>query len=165
MQLTDEQVAWVVLRVGWRGEDATVALALALATSGGNTSYRVPASTGPESWRVGLWGISLSRYPGLAKFDLTDPIIGARAAIQLWYATGQMWDWCQAWTGQGYVPFLGRARRAVAAPSKAAPIGDTPPADIERAGAATARNMLADPRTDSPLIGGLRPIDLPPHQL
>lgn len=165
MQLTDEQVAWVVLEAGWRGEDAVVAVALALATSGGDSGYASGTVAGQPPDRIGLWGVSVARYPGLAGFDLTDPIISARTAWKLWHVSEHTWAWCEAWTGEGYVATLGRARAAVARPSRTAPIGDTPPAVEELDAAARATAAIRDPRTREPLIGDLRPPDLPPHQL
>lgn len=165
MQLTDEQVAWVVLRVGWRGDDAVVALALALATSGGNTGYGAGTAAEPASHHRGLWGIDLDRYPGVRKFDLADPMVSGVVAIQLWHATDHRWDWSQAWTGQGYVEFLGRARAAVAVPSRTAPIGDLPPVNSAREAAATAHNLITNLFEQRTLIGDPRPIDFPPHQL
>ncbi len=165
MQLTDEQAAWVVLRVGWRGDDAVVALALALATSGGNSSYGAETATEPALRRRGLWGIDLDRYPGVQKFDLADPMVTGVVAMQLWHATDRRWDWSQAWTGQGYVQYLGRARAAVAAPSKTAPIGDSPPANSAREAAATAHNLIINHAGERTVIGDPQPIDFPPHQL
>lgn len=165
MQLTDEQVAWVAQDAGWRGEDLVVAVALALAVSDGDAAYGGPVAGHAGGVHVGLWGLSVLRYPGLDKFDLTDPIIAARTAWKLWHATEHRWDWCPAWSGEGYVRTLGRARAAAAAPSRTAPIGDTPYADPERSAEALGVAEVQHPRTREPLAGDLVPIDLPPHTL
>ena len=162
MRLSDAQVAQVVADVGWRGEDAVIAVALALAASGGRADL---GGGGPDDlglWQVGLWQISLLRYPGVAKWDLTDPSTAGRVAYALWLSSGGLWDWCPAWSGEGYLEQVSRARAAVAAPSRTAPVGDAAPADVERAAATTATEMVADQRVRGPLVGGLPPVQVPP---
>ncbi len=165
MRLTDAQVAQVVLDVGWKGEDAVTAVALALAASGGDPTLGGPDGESLGQWGVGLWQLSVLRYPGVAKYDLTIPHVAARAAHALFLVTEGLWDWCPAWPGELYQEYVSRARAAVATPSRTAPIGDSPPADVERGAAATATGMIADPRQTGPLIGALPPVDLPPHRL
>ena len=142
MILTDQQLAQIVLDVGWQGDAAVTAVALALAASGGDAALGGPSDDDLGAWGVGLWQVSMLRYPGLAKFDLTDPLTAARSAHALWHATGHLWDWCPAWSGERHLEFEGRARAAVAAPSRVTAIGDTPPADDVRSAAATATSTL-----------------------
>jgi len=162
MRLSDGQLAALVLEVGWRGEDAAVAVALALAASGGEPALGGPGRDDLGAWGVGLWQLSVLRYPGLSKYDLTEPIVTARAAHALWTVTGGLWDWCPTWQGEVYQEYLQRAREAMASPSRTAPVGDASPADVERSAATIATGMVADQRESGPLVGDLPPVRFPP---
>jgi hypothetical protein len=98
-KLTREQIASHARAAGFTGNDINIAVAVALAESGGDTHAHNPV---PPDDSYGLWQINMlgsmgperrKRY-GLAKNDdLYDPAVNARVARGIWNGSG----W-KAWT-------------------------------------------------------------------
>jgi hypothetical protein len=77
MPLTSGQIAMHAMTAGFRGADLPMAIAVALAESGGNPNAR--ALTSREDSR-GLWQINVRAHPEFATVNLYDPATNARAA-------------------------------------------------------------------------------------
>lgn len=75
--ISDVQIAEHASRAGFRGADLNMAVAVAIAESGGNTSARNLSSR--EDSR-GLWQINVRAHPEFASSNLYDPATNARAA-------------------------------------------------------------------------------------
>lgn len=97
--LSREQIAFLAKGVGWKGSDVNIAVAVALAESGGNP--RAHNATPPDN-SYGLWQINMLGAMGpdrRKKFglqsneDLFQPAVNARAAYGIWKGSG----W-KAWT-------------------------------------------------------------------
>lgn len=157
MRLTPEQLAWLVTRAGWRGDDAADAVAVALAESNG---YVEAWARGPR-WAAhdyrGLWQVPVHLFPSLAQVDLFHPGVAAAVAYNLWQAYGGQFSWAGSWDGAHFHRFLPVAVAALAAPSPTAPMPEVDPAGL--AGGLDAA-IAGAVRGAAGRLGG--PIDLPP---
>jgi hypothetical protein len=94
---------------GWGGQDAVVAVAVALAESGGNTQAH--ATRGEDS--RGLWQINVAAHPQFANVNLYDPATNAKIAHDMWAAQG--WGPWSAHNSGAYLLFMPAAGAAVVA--------------------------------------------------
>lgn len=118
--LSDEQIAGIALNAGFTGNALTIAVAVALAESGGDPrAHNTNAATGDNSY--GLWQINMLGSMGPARRkqfgiskneDLFDPSINARAAFMLWKARGGFGDW-SVYNRGTYLTRMSRATAAV----------------------------------------------------
>ncbi len=109
-KLTREQIASHARAAGFTGDDVNIAVAVAMAESGGDTHAHNPV---PPDDSYGLWQINMlgsmgperrKRY-GLAKNeDLYDPAVNARVARGIWNGSG--WKAWTTYTRGTYKRFL-----------------------------------------------------------
>jgi hypothetical protein len=117
--LADRQLAAVARRAGcWRGGELPIAVAVALAESGGRTGVHGDVRLQGGGWgpSVGLWQIrSLTAQAGTGgqrdQEANTDPAVNARHACQIWQAEG--WGPWSTWRHGTYRLYLARARKAL----------------------------------------------------
>lgn len=107
--LTPLSVANYARGAGWGTTDATVAVAVALAESGGNTNAH--ATKGEDS--RGLWQINVAAHPQLGSSNLYDPAVNAQAAFGIWKTSG--WGPWSAHNNGSYLLFMPVAAASVAA--------------------------------------------------
>lgn len=152
--LADDKIAGIALNAGFTGNALTIAVAVALGESGGNTqSHNTNAATGDNSY--GLWQINMigsmgparRRQFGIAKNeDLFDPSTNAKAAHMLWKARGGFGDW-SVYNHGTYLRFMPRATTAVRKNGGAAVVtGSVDPNDP---------NAVNLNRPDTPLPDGI----------
>lgn len=123
-KLTAAQVAGYAKAAGWTGQDLAVAVAVALAESGGRTDARgdVALQTGTWGPSIGLWqirSIKADKGTGRLRDEAANlnPSTNARHAHQLWADQG--WSPWTTYTGGRYLAHLPAARAAAAAPAAA----------------------------------------------
>lgn len=104
------EIALVAARAGWRGLDLTVAVAVALAESRGNSNAHAVNSR--EDSR-GLWQMNIKAHPEMASLNLYDPETNAKAAYGLWKSQG--WGPWSAHNNNAYLLFMPVAQVAVQA--------------------------------------------------
>jgi hypothetical protein len=117
-KLSPEQIARHAHDAGFRGQDLTIAVAVALAESGGDP--RAHNSTPPDN-SYGLWQINMLGSMGPARRrefglesnrELFDPAENARAANKI-SGDGQSWTPWTTYTSGAYKRHLDEARRGV----------------------------------------------------
>lgn len=157
MRLTPGQIAWLVARAGWQGDDRADAVAVALAESAGQTeAHAYGPAWGGHDYR-GLWQVPVDLFPSLARADLFDAGVNAAVAFNLWRAYGGQFSWAGSWAGAYFHRFLEVAVGAMVAPSPVAPMPEVDPA---RVGGALDAAIAALGREVAGRLGS--PIDLPP---
>jgi hypothetical protein len=87
MNLSPSDIAQYASNAGWTGSDLVLAVAVALAESGGNPGVTGDLDITPGG-SVGLWQINLAAHPDLASENLTDPQTNANAAFSIYAAAG-----------------------------------------------------------------------------
>ncbi|WP_033440786.1 type VII secretion target [Saccharothrix sp. NRRL B-16314] len=117
-KLSPEQVARHAHDAGFRGQDLTIAVAVALAESGGDP--RAHNATPPDD-SYGLWQVNMLGAMGPARRrefgldsnrELFDPAVNARAANRI-SGDGQSWTPWTTYTSGAYKRHLDEARRGV----------------------------------------------------
>lgn len=91
MILNSSQIAQLAYKAGFRGEALNIAVAVALAESGGNTQAYNPetaAGTPPGSGSRGLWQIYGVAHPEFNNDSAFDPAINAKAAFKVFVEAG-----------------------------------------------------------------------------
>lgn len=134
--LSPLKIAELAHAAGWRGQDLTVAVAVALAESGGRPDAvgdrgLVTATWGPS---VGLWQIrslNAEKGKGTTRDELAnaDPATNARHAHQIWSSQG--WGAWTVHTTRRYLLFMPAAAAAVGARIAAGPIGSKAVGSVE----------------------------------
>lgn len=117
MILPAPYLAGLALAHGFAHDDAARAVAVALATSGGDTDYRLALPYGTPVDRRGLYGIDVCAWPEIAGYLLDDPDVNTAAAFALWRAAGDSFSWTPYATAAATDRFAGVARAAVDAPA------------------------------------------------
>lgn len=124
MALTFDEVARLALDAGFRADDdsAAIAVAIAKAESGFNPGVMGDVDLGGS---IGLWQVHLPSSPQHSAEDLRDPAYNARAAYAISRGGTNFNPWCtykpSACNGAGnnaYARYLSEARAAVARASK-----------------------------------------------
>jgi len=119
VKLGPERIAQLAYDAGFRGRDLAVAVAVAMAESGGDT--RIPGDTGIQdrTWSpsVGLWQIRslhADRGTGRMRDELANvrPAVNARHARAIWRERGGSFAAWSAYTNGSYRQYLDVARRA-----------------------------------------------------
>lgn len=127
MRWSPVEIARFARAAGFYGDALTTATAVALATSGGNSTYDHRAGpAGAGRWQ-GLWGIDTDRWPDYRDRDLHESNTAASATHSLVTVTGG-WDWSpvfRAGTHRQYLELAGttRTRLGVYEPAVRAFIG------------------------------------------
>jgi hypothetical protein len=89
--LNSSQIAKLAYQAGFRGDALNIAVAIAMAESGGNTAAYNPetaAGTPPGSGSRGLWQIYGVAHPEFNNESAFDPTINARAAYKVFIEAG-----------------------------------------------------------------------------
>lgn len=121
--ISDAQIAGAAKGAGFSGNNLVIAVAVALAESGGNTRAHNPRGLDNS---YGLWQINMLGQMGVERRkafgirsneELWDPNVNARAAkkIHSW----QGWSGWTTYTSGRYRIYLNRARKAAGNPSAA----------------------------------------------
>lgn len=114
--LSAVQIAQVASDAGFTGYDLNVAVAVALAESGGNTEAynpEVAAGTPAGQGSYGLWQIYAKVHPEFNSWNLFDPSANAAAAFSVYIGAGQTFlPWSTFKNGR-YQAFLQSASDAV----------------------------------------------------
>lgn len=103
---TDKQIAQYAYNAGWRGNDLTISVAVAIAESSGRTD--VVNAIGC----VGLWQV-FARVHNLNVNSLKDPQYNANQAYKIWKMQGWNRGW-SAYSNGAYKRYMSRATKAVA---------------------------------------------------
>lgn len=90
MSYSVAQLQQIALQAGWPASLAPTAAAVAMAESRGNPAARL--TTGRED-SIGLWQINTYAHPQFSKTSLMDPAYNARAALQVYGASGSFRPW------------------------------------------------------------------------
>jgi hypothetical protein len=102
-QLTDQQLANNAAYGGWSGNDRVIAVAVALAESGGKSDATHTNSNGSTDY--GLWQVnSIHGFPAA---ELLTPTGNAKAAYSVWQKQG--WKAWTTYKSGAYLPFMSRA--------------------------------------------------------
>lgn len=138
--LSDASIAQYARDAGFTGDDVAIAVAVALAESGGNPrAHNKNAATGDNSY--GLWQINMiggmgperrKRF-GLPNNEaLFDPATNARVAYGLFKSRGSWRDW-STYNSGSYLRFMSRGKKVAGGDGSALPSRpDTPiPDSIE----------------------------------
>lgn len=150
-------IAELAHAAGWRGKDLTVAIAVALAESGGRETARgdtglVDATWGPS---IGLWQIrslNAEKGNGTLRDELAnaDPATNARHAYQIWSSQG--WGPWSAHNNRRYLLFMPAATAAVAARVAAGPIGTKALGAVDDAATNLGGDVLETAQTGLALV-------------
>lgn len=109
-KLSSEQIAQYAANAGFTGQDLKIAVAVALAESGGNPRAHNPVGKDDS---YGLWQINMRGGLGPERrklFDISnneqlyDPAVNAKAAYLIWKRNG--WDAWTTYTHKKYEAFL-----------------------------------------------------------
>lgn len=142
---------------GWHGADLEHAVAVAMAATGGDDSYRWVIGPEPTIDLRGVFALDLVAHPHLADVNLYDPLTNARAARQLWLGADKSWGWHPSHVNGSYLAHVMEAREAARRPTR----HGEPPTDAMAAVAGrvverfvdTARRIAAG----ADRVGRLRP--------
>jgi peptidoglycan hydrolase-like protein with peptidoglycan-binding domain len=110
-QLTDHQLAEVAAGAGFAGQSLVLAIAVALAESGGRTHVVNTAGNHPPSRDRGLWQINDYWHPEVSDAQAFDPQACAAATWRI-SSHGASWTQWSAYNSGSYKQFLTRAHRA-----------------------------------------------------
>lgn len=103
-RLTDQQILNIAITVGWKGDDQRIAVAVALAESGGNSLAVHRNANGSTDY--GLWQVN--SVHGFDTDQLLEAVGNGFAAHHVWEAQG--WNaWTTYKTG-AYLLYMPRAR-------------------------------------------------------
>lgn len=117
MRWDDPSIAGFAYRAGFRSGDQATAVAIALATSGGDDAYEYSPLFGPRHHWVGLWGVDILEFPQFDASLMRNPVYCAEAAYFIWAATGTSWAWSQAFTSGAYKRYAAEGAFATSLPS------------------------------------------------
>jgi hypothetical protein len=152
-RISDSQIAAFAKQAGVKGDNLAIAVAVALAESGGNTEAHNPI---PPDDSYGLWQINF--YGGLARerkawfgvtnlFALFDPALNAKYMYRISNG-GTNWSGWSTYTSGKYRVYLARGK--VAAQNAGEPVGKYPfvpedsPSTLDNIGKAI--DTLSDPK-------------------
>lgn len=107
------QVVTVARNAGWEDNDLVIAVAVAMAESGGNAKaqgdYGLPTAGIYNA--IGLWQVNIGENPQFANDNLSDPQVNANDAYAIWEQIG--WNGWSTYKGGQYQQFLADAQNAV----------------------------------------------------
>ena len=112
--MTAAEIAEVARQAGFRGDDLRIAVAVALAESGGRPGVN---AAGAEDSR-GLWQINSVHFGGLDEGRLSEPLYNAKAAHQVWQESkafrSDPWDAWSTYQNGLHRPYMDEAARGIA---------------------------------------------------
>ncbi|SRR6266852_6283942 len=107
-QLSPSQVMGYAMKTGLTNAQATIATAIAMAESGGDTNAINPGHPGDPEYSVGLWQINIRAHPEYSIARLKDPQQNATAMFAI-SSGGTNWNPWGTYTSGAYRAFLSRA--------------------------------------------------------
>jgi hypothetical protein len=110
--LSASQIAQYAANAGFTGANIAVAVAVALAESGGSPNALGDVNISPGG-SVGLWQINLAAHPELAGENLNDPQTNANAAFGVYTAAGNSFSPWTTYVDGTYNSFLAQAEAGV----------------------------------------------------
>jgi hypothetical protein len=129
--LSASQIAGYASQAGFRGNALTIAVAVALAESGGNTQ----AINQSDKTDYGLWQINIAAHPQYSPQRLlSDPLYNAQAAYQI-SSSGSNWNPWTTFTNGAYKNFLNVASSVGGSggtPNPPVPVGRWQPAYLQQ---------------------------------
>lgn len=117
--LTDRQIAAAAQSAGFSGRDLTIAVAIALAESGGNASATHRNSNGSTDY--GLFQINSIHGALLASGSWSNPTDNARMARKVFADAGNRWRPWSTYNSGRYLAYYGRASAAAGSPDNSLP--------------------------------------------
>lgn len=109
-----QQIAQVARRAGFTGSGLAIAVAVAMAESGGNTVAYNPetaAGTPDGLGSYGLWQIYLKAHPEFSGRDLFDPDTNGNAAYRVFQQAGYSFNPWSTFKNNAYASHLEEATR------------------------------------------------------
>jgi hypothetical protein len=97
---------------GFQGPDLQVAVAVALAESGGDPNAVGDLDITPGG-SIGLWQVNLKAHPGYTAYQLFDPQANANAAYSIYQDAGNSFIPWSTYTGGQYSAFIVQAQQGV----------------------------------------------------
>lgn len=113
--LTPAQIAYYAQTAGFNGNDLSIAVAIALAESGGNPNVYNPetaAGTPAGQGSYGLWQIYLKEHPEFAADNLYDPQTNANDTYEIYTKDGGSFREWATYTEGTYQAYMGVAAPA-----------------------------------------------------
>jgi hypothetical protein len=128
LKLSPHELAYIASTVPWTPEEQVIAVAVALAESGGDTDVMGRSTTGENLGQRdhGLWQIS-GRWHGdklTVMPNWRNGYVNARLAYQIFLAAGRVWTPWHVFTSGAYRAYLPDATHGVRYPFKPATLGD-----------------------------------------
>jgi hypothetical protein len=117
-KLSPMDIAELAASAGFQGADLTVAVAIALAESGGDAgAYNPETAAGAPQGKgsYGLWQIYLYKHPEFAGENLLDPQANANAAFAVYSAAGNNFTPWTTFTHGTYMAHLDEASQYLSA--------------------------------------------------
>lgn len=111
-KLSASDIAGYAQNAGFRGQDAILAVSVALAESGGDPNAVGDLNLTPGG-SVGLWQINLKAHPEYDPGQLTDPQYNANAAYNVYMAAGGSFSPWSTYAGGQYSAFIVQAQQGV----------------------------------------------------
>ncbi len=118
MVLSPARIATLARNAGFSGNDLTIAVAIALAESGGKVnSYNAELAAGTPAGlgSYGLWQIYRNAHPELNGLDLYDPQLNANAAYAVYKQAGFSFHPWSTYKNDDYLAKLDAAEIGVSA--------------------------------------------------
>lgn len=112
---SDDAIAYWAQRAGWTGHDAAVAVAVALAESGGRAGAMHTNANGSHDY--GMWQINYESHkdlmdkPGM-EIAWADPLVNAQTAHTVWQQSGGSFKPWSSFNSGKYSMFLNRGLAA-----------------------------------------------------
>lgn len=120
MKISPNEIAALAKNAGFTGEDQVVAVAVAIAESGGETdAYNPETAAGTPEGRgsYGLWQVYRVAHPKFDSWDLKDPVQNATAAFDVYKSAGKSFRPWSTYIYGLYSRYMDTAREAVANPA------------------------------------------------
>jgi len=111
-KLAASDIAGYAGNAGFSGPDLQVAVAVALAESGGDPGAVGDTNITPGG-SIGLWQINLKAHPEYTAAQLTDPQANANAAYSVYRSAGNQFTPWSTYTGGQYADFIVQAQQGV----------------------------------------------------
>jgi hypothetical protein len=105
-KLNQNQIAGLARQAGLTGQAITIASAIAMAESGGDTNAINPGHAGDPEYSVGLWQVNIRAHPQYTKASMQDPVQNAQAMASI-SSMGTNWNPWGAYTNRSYTAFMG----------------------------------------------------------
>lgn len=118
MKLSAAEISKFARNAGFLGNDLTIAVAIALAESGGRVKAYNPetqAGTVQNHGSYGLWQIYRQAHPEFDGWDLNDPQINANAAYEVYRDAGFSFKPWSTFKSDSYLAHLNAAQTGVSA--------------------------------------------------